>query len=499
MGVTWLTPSEITPGTADAYTDADVSASVPSGATGVLLHVVNTHATTAFVFGCRKNGSTDARQKAIYQTSHMWVATGVDANRILELYVDDTTSLDVYLVGYFDGSAVFNTNATDISMSTATAWTDVDINVNDGAIAAIVEVYNPTTSLGCGLRKNGSTDNRITNVYRRMDAIVGLDANEIFEGYIGTTAVDFFLTGYIKSGVTMLTNGTDLTPTAAAYYDLTALPSGASGGFIEVSRTNLGYAYALRENGSNEDIYRGVATHCWAFVKCDANRLIEGKYGSAGTTFFLTGHSNGSITYTQNTGAATITPTGVVSKTITFAVSSGGAAVTPTGAMLKMIGKGVGKATLTASGLVNRRISKAAGGATVTPTGVVQDAFFSPKSTGGATVTPVGAITKMVGKMTGKATLTPVGVIVKMIGKGVGKATITPTGTLVRMISKSIGAAVLTPVGVVANAYTRIVAVGGATLTAVGSVVRNKISGDGTIVEGHRINKFLQALKNFFD
>ena len=133
MAVTWLTPTEFTVGAASAWTDVDVSASVPSGATGVILHIVNNSASTRAV-GWRKNGSTDNRTKNINNDSHMWVAVGVDGSRIFEAYSGNTTDIDIYLVGYFDSMAVFNTNAVDKSFDSPTnTWTDVNIASDTGA------------------------------------------------------------------------------------------------------------------------------------------------------------------------------------------------------------------------------------------------------------------------------------------------------------------------------------------------------------------------------
>lgn len=296
MGITWIEPITITPGVADAYTDCDVSAYIAAGATGVILHTVNTDASSSFVFGCRKNGSTDARERAFYLGSHQWVLCGVDANRVLELYVDDITSLDIYLVGYFDDCAVFNTNAVDKSTSTTGSYVDIDISVNDGAIAAMVEVDNPTISRTLSLRKNGSTDDRYNSLFRKTWAIVGVD-NDIFEVKINSTSVDLFILGYIKSGIVMLTNAVDLTPaTTGSYVDLTALPGGATGGFIEVFRSNLGYSYALRKNGSSEDIARICGYKSFAYIECDESQLIEAKIASAGMTFFLVGYAIPAVT-----------------------------------------------------------------------------------------------------------------------------------------------------------------------------------------------------------
>lgn len=314
MAVTWITPIEITLTTSGSWADVDLSSYIASGTTGVLLHVVPSSNCN---FGYRKNGSTDNRTSYLLSGgSHQWVSCGVDANRILELYVQDITYIDVYLVGYFDSSAVFNTNATDISLSTTGSWADIDINVDDSAIGAIIEVVENVNFQSFGLRKNGSTDNRYQYTYKRATAFIGLDENEICEGFISGTGVDFFLTGYIKSGATFNTNATDLSlSTTGAYTDLTALPSGATGGFIETINNSTTATYALRKNGSSEDIYKYLIRHHWAAVECDTSQIIEGKIASTDVDFFLTGYTTGTApSYSKikiRSGSNWINPTAV--------------------------------------------------------------------------------------------------------------------------------------------------------------------------------------------
>ena len=75
----FITPVEISQDS-ESWTDVDVSAHIPSGATGVILHVQNVGGSQIAV-GFRKNGSTDDRTTTLYHdSSHMWCAIGVDTN-----------------------------------------------------------------------------------------------------------------------------------------------------------------------------------------------------------------------------------------------------------------------------------------------------------------------------------------------------------------------------------------------------------------------------------
>jgi len=261
-----ITPTECTPDEADKWDTCDVSGSIPSGATGVILHVVNATAGVRRV-GFRKNGSTDDRYPYSTATAHFWVAIGVDASRIFEAWLDDITNIDVYLVGYTKAGVTFKTNADDMSLSTLNEWTAIDCSTEAPSAIGLIFEGLSTASYAVGFRKNGSSDDRYSLNYRRLWTIIGCDASQICEGYISNAAYDFFLVGYITDGATFNLNATDVSlGTADEWLDLTALPATANMGFIEVISSDA-YAYGLRKNGSAEDIYLDVGRHYWGFVE----------------------------------------------------------------------------------------------------------------------------------------------------------------------------------------------------------------------------------------
>jgi len=288
----------------DAWFDEDLSADIPSGATGVVLHIYNKDGTAEETLGFRKNGSTDNRTNEMEANdNHFWVAIGVDANRIVELYFGIAGDFDVYVVGYFTDDASFFTNAVDKSLGGTASWTDIDISSDTGgdtAIGAAFELIVVTdASYKYGLRKNGSTDDKYQDTSWHSAAIIGVDGSEICEGEIENTAVDFFLVGYITKDSIFNTNATDLSlGSTGSWIDLSALPSGATGGFIEVVSTDDAYEYGLRKNGSAESIVGdagqaayGATGHIYGIVEADASQLIEGQISNTGVDFFLVGYS----------------------------------------------------------------------------------------------------------------------------------------------------------------------------------------------------------------
>lgn len=297
MAVTWIAPTDVTHAVDDAWTDIDVSGSVPAGGTGVILHVETTANVKDDLFGVRKNGSTDARTNSIGGasggTSHLWIAIGVDGSRIFEAYLDRDEFVNIWLVGYFSDDAVFQTNADDLSIGGTGAWTDVDIAAETGgatAIGAIVEIIASADAYDWGVRKNGSSDDRVTGDGNHVWAAIGVDGSEIFEMEVSNLGVDCFLVGYVTKEATFHTNGTDETPSGDdAWEDLTALAAGATGGIYEMSNSFAQYSTGLRENGSAEAILRISNKHIWGMVEADGSRLIEG-YDDFGHSFHEIGY-----------------------------------------------------------------------------------------------------------------------------------------------------------------------------------------------------------------
>jgi len=306
-----ITPVEVTPGSASSWVDVNCSSYIASGATGVVFHVVNTNGSTDYNCGYRKNGSTDWYYSSMYLLTHTWGLIGVDADRTFEAYVGSTTSIDLYLVGYTMSGVTFQTNATDKSLVSTLTWTDINCSVQaPSAIGLIFHQYYPSVSdVRVGMRKNGSTDARITYVYKGTCPymMIGCDGSQIAEGYISSASQDFYLVGYVTAGATFNTNATDLSLAGTgAWTDLSAIPSNSSMGFIEVSGGY--YNYGLRKNGSSEDIYMyGAGSHHWSFVECDNSWLIEGKISNTGEDFWLIGYAEGTtiVVPTVTTQAAT--------------------------------------------------------------------------------------------------------------------------------------------------------------------------------------------------
>ena len=110
----------------------------------------------------------------------------------------------------------------------AGSWQDVDIDdyiADLGAdVTGVLLHYENTytSSKEIGVRKNGSTDDRVLDVRELTHAwaAVGVDASHIFECEVeDKDDIDVYIVGYTTTGVTFATNATEKTPTQDGWRD----------------------------------------------------------------------------------------------------------------------------------------------------------------------------------------------------------------------------------------------------------------------------------------
>ena len=228
---------------------------------------------------------------------------GVDPNQVFEAKVASATGVNIWLVGYTHNGVTFLTNAVDKSLTVTSTWTDIDISADTGgdtAIGVIVEHIYSGSNPFYGLRKKGSTDNRVMRQLAHHWAIIGVDPNEVFQGHVTDLPADFFVVGYVTSGAVFKTNADDISlGSTGAYTDIDiSTETGtntATGAFIEVYHSPaVGYNYALRKKGNSEDIYKTAQEHPWAVVPVDGTETLQGKIQSTNLDFFLVGYSTNS-------------------------------------------------------------------------------------------------------------------------------------------------------------------------------------------------------------
>ncbi len=178
-----------------AWTDIDLSVEAPD-ATGVIIAVINNNVAPQ-ESGLRMNASVDNRHPDTNATGIYYAVVGSDAGQIIDGYIE-SIDVDFYLMGYITGNFTFNTDADDISLAGAAAWTDIDLSalVPAGTTHVIVEVSGVAGDYG--LRRNGGAENIYVPTASHNWGIVECDSDHIIEGQIANLNIDFFLIGYTQ-------------------------------------------------------------------------------------------------------------------------------------------------------------------------------------------------------------------------------------------------------------------------------------------------------------
>lgn len=190
--------TNISLGTYGSYQDINISSYVSADAIGAIIEIITTETRH---FHLRKNGSTDNRSGVAGVNQHSFYIVGIDANKILEGYIE-YTPVKFYLVGYVKGGVVFNTNAQDITNGTTiNTWYDL-IQLPEGAVGALVEPYWNQPQKAYGLRKKGDSEDIHYCYQYNSIAPIEADASRYIQGYKGISdaiGIKFFLTGYLTA------------------------------------------------------------------------------------------------------------------------------------------------------------------------------------------------------------------------------------------------------------------------------------------------------------
>jgi len=299
--------TEVSHSTDDAWTDVDVTAYVDAGNTaGVVLEIVNPTG-TEYVWGVRKNGSTDDITGVIEDNGHTWAVVGVDSNDIFELYLNDASQVDVYLVAcVHNDEGSFLTDASDVTPVTAEAWTDVDISTITGAETAtfaFLVIYNYPSNNFVGVRKNGSTDDRHASNQLEGDLrgyMIGVDNAEKFEAWVeDKDQVTVYLFGWLTAGVSTWANGKDYsTGTTGSWVDVDVssdVPAGNTGAFFHLWGGNSEYAGGIRQNGTSITNNFDITNQQFCWVELDAARIAEQWVESTSLDLYLLGYTSSPV------------------------------------------------------------------------------------------------------------------------------------------------------------------------------------------------------------
>ena len=282
------------PSTPNIWEDVDVSAFVPTGASGAILQVIGDPA-IAYDYGVRRKSSSDTWMLQADQNTkadtHRFLFVGLDENGVYQVNAESLT-ITTYLVGYTGDGVTFFIDAVDKSFNSPLGtYQDVNISADTGvdtAVGAIFHVH--TTSIGSGsygLRMEGGS----TDLYQDARAesvqahVIGVNGSERLEAKIETANIDLYLVGYVTSGAVFFADPIDVsTDTLDAYVDADITPyigtDDANGAILEwIDIDNSSRATAVRREGATYDYYHDMR-HTGAIVAIDDNDVFEHKHAA---------------------------------------------------------------------------------------------------------------------------------------------------------------------------------------------------------------------------
>ena len=295
-----LAPVDLTHSTGPAWADLDVSAYVPIGATGVILHVVKVDPASSFTASFRKKGSTDDFHLDNHTRAgcHKWLMVGLDENRVFQYYANIAEDIKFYLVGYTGTGVVFFDNFVNKVLGVNNAWTDIDLSSEcPGAIGIIVNFQNHSGAniYKWGCRQKGSTDDRRgTGCYALESSqylsVIACNSSQVIQGWYQSANIKIYVVGYITKGAVFNTDGEDVTPASTGTWtEKTPTATKPCIAFVEICGEFTVEGEGVRKNGSTEDIHRKHA-HGWAPVEVDTNGKLEIYRSHTNAVMFFTGY-----------------------------------------------------------------------------------------------------------------------------------------------------------------------------------------------------------------
>jgi hypothetical protein len=202
---------DITIGTANAWTDVDLSGYGVDVNQAVEIGIANKSTSTARQAGVRTKGSSLNRYVVLHApTTAGWDMTGMtvkaDSSKKIQAYTASTSDVHFYLIGVWnhgDYTERFDT----LTIGTTGSWTaSADLSTYGVSANQVVEVMaakKSTTAYIAGIRATNSALERKLNLHAStstaadcLTMLAQSDASRKIQVYKGNTAVSFYLLGY---------------------------------------------------------------------------------------------------------------------------------------------------------------------------------------------------------------------------------------------------------------------------------------------------------------
>ena len=212
------------------------------------------------------------------------------------------------------GSGInFFLNGIDVTPGTTGQWTDVDVSshIPSGSTGVVVKINNTSNASRGEVRKNGSSDDFgcYLGGNNGRFALVGVDANRVFEAYIANSNVEIILVGYTDESCVFFDNAIEKTISTGSWQDIDAsgdISSEATGVICLLINTSgsTNYSAGIRKNGSSDeftygDIYKGARFN-YQLCGVDASRIFESRIENSAVEVYLVGYTKSPITFLTN-------------------------------------------------------------------------------------------------------------------------------------------------------------------------------------------------------
>jgi len=268
------------------------------------------------------------------------------------------------------------------------------------------------------------------------------------------------------------------TSTASGTFDSPELNTLAQQRFDDDHVAGDGMAFRWREDQStNGD---------WQSVVPDDAELTLVYTEAAGETFY------------QGVGGYAMAMVGTLNKKITPVTAMGGHAMNIAGVLNKKTTPvtAMGGHSMSIAGTLNKKTTPvtAMGGHAMSIVGSLTKAILVTQDTGGHAMTITGALTTVVTfvRSVGSHAMTIVGTLLKKTSMGVGGHSMSIAGILSKKTSKDVGGGSVTSIGTLDATILFVQAVGGASMSIIGSLATQFIAGTGVVA------KFIRRRKTFY-
>jgi len=273
----FTTATDVTPAVAGSWQDVDLSAVVPVDTTGVLVELVNGHPSNALSGVVRGKADTRDYMASGGQTlggrGHRWQIVKVDSSRLIQAYVQDTVNVMVKVIGYTVGvDPTFELVPPDITPASTTQWTTVDLTgqVDGDTDGVILMIDNTGNATNYAVREIGSTDADTANdidTQANVLYMVGIDAADQLEIYLGTAGIKVYMVGQTKGSVVYYANDVAVAdPPTRSWQQIDAttysVPTSANGVILRVENNqNKSNDLGLRRGDSSDDWNKAIAAN----------------------------------------------------------------------------------------------------------------------------------------------------------------------------------------------------------------------------------------------